>query len=366
MTWQALQAQEPTFEPDQLKMWEIRGQAVFDGIDLPANDTTMKLELKGTINWAGLPQTVDTAAAQLAHLVRKAAQEQAYSRNHKNLISNEHSISLEAAQTCQAVAALAVQMHPQSVLIHLLAALTFEAVQPLQALQFAQQAVSMTKPTITDLTAMSQALLARLAYQTSQQQVAAQAIATALNIWQEEPRWHALAAAISQQMDGAEQDEITHLDFAAQLEPENYAHHINLGLAYTRKAKNDPSLMINALQSFEKASRLEPKRPDAWLKMAEIYLQQGSPSDLSKAAELTDRVIDLTLEDQEQEFAVPAYLLRANISLNSNDPELAYQFSQKALVLEPENEAGAWNKVKALESSEPSGGSAFHIRESDP
>jgi tetratricopeptide (TPR) repeat protein len=349
LTRQALQDQEPSFEPTQLKIWECRGQAAFEEADLPASDATLKSERSSTINWADLPQTVDTVAAQLAYLVRKVAQEQDLSRNHKTLPANKAAISAKVTQTCQASALQAAQMYPHSVLILLLAALTFDATQPPQALQFAQQAASLTKPTTIDLTAISQALLARLAYQASQQQMAAQAISTALSIWQEEPRWHALAAAISQQMDGAEQDEITHLDFAAQLEPKNYAHHFNLGLAYAKKAKNDPSLIMNALQSFENASRLDPNRPDAWLRMAEIYLQQGSPSDLAKAAELTDRVIAMNLEDQDTTISVPAYLLRTNISLKSKEPELAYQFSQKALAIEPENEEASWFKAKALE-----------------
>lgn len=349
MTRQALQDQEPSFEPAQLKIWEIRGQAAFEGIDQSANGTPLKLEPGRTHNWADLPQTVDTVAAQLGYLLRKAAQEQEYFRNHKSLTPIKTGLSPEVAQTCQTAALQAAQIYPHSVLILLLAALTFEAVQPPQALQYAQQAASLTKPTITDLTAMSQALLARLAYQASQQKMAAQAIATAISIWQEEPRWHALAAAISQQVDGAEQDEITHLDLAAQLEPKNYAHHFNLGLAYAKRAKIDPSLSINALQSFEKASLLDTNRPDAWLKMSEIYLQLGSPSDLAKAAELSDRVIALTLEDQEETITVPAYLLRADISLKSKDPQLAYQFSQQALAIEPENEDGAWFSAKALE-----------------
>jgi tetratricopeptide (TPR) repeat protein len=348
LTRQTLQEQEASFELNQLKNWEIRGLAVFDEVEPPAGHTLEKVEPRDPICWTELSPTMDTTAAQLAHLLRKANQEQSNSNRHKRTL--KVGLPQSAIQTCQEAATQAIQKYPQSVLILLLAALTYESVQPPQALQYAQQAASLTKPTITDLTAMCQVLLARLAYQTSQQQLAVQAIDMALSIWQEEPRWHSLAAAISQHMEGADQDEITHLDFAAQLEPKNYTHHINLGLAYARRAENDPAQTSHALQSFEKASLLEPKRHEAWLNMADLYLQQGNLSDLLKAAEMTDRAIAITLANPERKNTITAQLLRAKIALKSNDPELAYQCSQKALAIEPQNTEGAWLKAQALQN----------------
>lgn len=347
MTRQSMQEQEASIEPNQLKPWEIRELAAFEDVKLPAGHATEKVELADPQCWNNLPPAVDTAAAEISFLLRKATQEQAAYRGVK--LTHPDTFSQNTMQTCLDVALQASQKFSQSALVLLLAALAYESVQPLQALQLAQQAANLTKPTITDLTAMSQALLARLAYQTNQQQMAVQAIEMALSIWQDEPRWHALAAAISQ-MNGTNQDEITHLEFAAQLEPKNYTHHMNLGMAYVRRAENDPGQFSNALQSFEKASQLDPKRSEAWLSMAEIYLHQGSPADLMKAAEIANRAIAITLADPERKNAIPAQLLRAKIALKINDPELAYQSSQEALAVEPQNTEGIWLKTIALQN----------------
>ena len=338
-TKQALANIEGASEPTLLNTWDNRGRAAFESVSLPDSGSETQGDSVDAIDWSALPQNVENTASQLAYLMRKAAQERKNTPTHSTLMPSEAGDRQNATQ-----------LYPQSALIHLMAGLMFEMIQPTQALHFAQQAANLQNTAFTSLTAMSQALLARLAFQSGNRELAAQAINTALSIWPDEPRWHALAAAITCQVDETSQDAISHLDTATQLEPQNYAHHINLGLLHYQIAKYDPTHIQDALRSFKKGCHLEPNRSDAWMHMAETYLLEGSASGLTQAATLADRAVSLALSDQKEEPPLRLYLLRAEIALRTSDPELAYQCTQKVLKSEPQNAEAAWLKAEALES----------------
>jgi len=324
-----------------LAIWESRGRAVFE--------YKVQGALTEGIDWSVLPKNEETAAAQLAHWMRKGALAQEDVLTNAPLAPNNVTNPLDPDQEYLEAASRISQAYPQSVLVQLLTGLIFEPHQPTQALYFVQHAATLQNTTLTSLAAMSHALLARLAFQTSNYELANQAIDTALNIWSNEPRWHALAAAISIQKAGANQDAITHLETAVQLEPQNYSHLIKLGLAYYQMAKHDPSFIQTALKAFEKASHLEPNRPDAWIYMAETILLESDSSALTKAATLVDRAISLASSGQKKEPPLHFYLLRAEIAFRMEDPDSAIQFAQKVLFHEPQNTKAAWLKAQSLE-----------------
>jgi tetratricopeptide (TPR) repeat protein len=325
-----------------LMMWEFRGQAVFDRF-------LNKEEPEQEIQWLSLPLNLETTAAQIFYWLRKAVDLKVNEPIADTITTGDTSKLQDDNQLHLRIALQSSQAFPQSALIQLVAGLFHEKRDPAKALFFAQQAVNIQDTTFTSLTALCHVFLARVAFISLEQSLAIQAIDTALSIWPEEPRWHALAAVIKSQAEKTCADALPHLEIAAQLEPQNYSHLISLGLLHQKIAKNDPDHLKNALKAFEKASLLKPEIPDAWHDMAETYLLEGSDSALKHAAAFADRAISLTLSDSKNDPPFHAYLLRAEIALRMGEPELANQYSQRVLKVEPLNAEAAWLNAQALE-----------------
>jgi len=321
-----------------LLMWECRGQAVFDRY-------LIQEEPDQGIQWASLPLNIETTAAQLMYWLRKAAD----LKVNEPITTGDSSNLQDASQLHLGIAKQSSLAFPQSALVQLAAGLYHEKRNPAKALFFAQQAVNIQDTTFTSLTALCQVFLARVAFNSLEQSLAVQAIDTALFIWPEEPRWHALAAVIKSQAENTYADALPHLETAAQLEPQNYSHLISLGLLHQKMAKNDPTHLKNALKTFEKASLLKPEIPDAWNDMAETYLLEGSDSALKHAAAFADRAISLALSNQKNDPPLHIYFSRAEIALRMGEPELANQYSQRVLKVEPLNPEATWLNAQALE-----------------
>lgn len=325
-----------------LLSWESRGQAVFDRY-------LFNEEPDQEIQWASLPLNIETASAQIIYWLRKAGDLKVNEPIADTTPNGDSSILQDASQQNLRVTLRYSQAFPHSALVQLAAGLYHEKRDPAKALFFAQQAVNIQDTTFTSLTALCHVFLARVAFNSREQSLAIQAIDTALSIWPEEPRWHALAAVIKSQAEHTYVDALPHLETAAQLEPQNYSHSINLGLLHQKLAKNDPAHLKNALKAFEKASLLKPEIPDAWNDMAETYLLEGSDSALKNAASFADRAISLALSDPKNDPPLHSYLLRAEIALRMGEPELANQYSHRVLKVEPLNADAAWLYAQALE-----------------
>jgi tetratricopeptide (TPR) repeat protein len=283
-----------------LWMWGYRGQAVFDRY------LNMEEENDQESHWAALLQNPETAAAQITNWLRKGSNLKLNESAEVSSMNNDGTLQ-ETYQTQLRMAAQLSLAYPRSALVQLAAGLMHEKLDPANTLSFAQQAVSIQDTTFTSLTALCHVFLARVAFNVGEQNLAIQAINTALSIWPDEPRWHALAAVIKSQTEDAYAEALPHLQTATQLEPQNYSHLINLGLLHQKMAKKDPAHLKDALKSLEKASQLKPEIPDAWQAIAETYRLEGSDSALKQAAAFADRAISLALSDPKIDPPISTY-----------------------------------------------------------
>ena len=114
-----------------------------------------------------------------------------------------------------------------------------------------------------------------------------ESIQKALQIWNDEPRWYALAAELSPGYPEA-------VDFyhkAIELEPEYAHHHLALGKLHL-KAKQS----LAAVKSFEKAISLKPDYIDAWIQLA---LGKRSMHRLPEALSTIKKAITLSPDHTE-------------------------------------------------------------------
>jgi tetratricopeptide (TPR) repeat protein len=123
---------------------------------------------------------------------------------------------------------------------------------------------------------------------------------------------------------------ITHLQQAASLDPDNLTYLMALGEAYQVKAQNeisdaDISPLIQAIQTFEKATNLAPDRYEPWIALARAHRQA---KDLPHAASCAEQAIRLA-PDQAQPL-----ILRAEIALQAGDAQQAHDSAQAAIQLE--------------------------------
>jgi len=288
----------------QIHRWRVRGLAAFE----PSAEANQAL--------AALPPHPDDVAARVACL-RKLG-------------------DLNGA-------GLAARDFPQNPLVLLQLSLALIDEKPRQAMAAIHAAVDvLDDPASTrrygsafcahEITPLAHTLLARL-FQTNgnragDRESALQAITTALSYWQDEPRWHALAAEIYLTGDLAEDPDdldaaITHLEQAIKIEPANRDSLMILGQIYMRGG-----LAPKAAQVFEQAAETEADEPDAWLWLARAHRTMG---DLEKAAAHAERAVTLAPNQ------VQPLLLRGEIALQANNPRGAQSRAQAALRIQPDD-----------------------------
>jgi tetratricopeptide (TPR) repeat protein len=105
-------------------------------------------------------------------------------------------------------------------------------------------------------------LLAMVEHQQNRPAAALKQIQNALEVWDDEPRWQSLAAAITPDRDQA----AAYYRKAIQLEPKFAGHHFSLGS--TLLSSNQPD---QAAAALEKALEINPEYLEAWLALAECY-----------------------------------------------------------------------------------------------
>ena len=184
-------------------------------------------------------------------------------------------------------------------------------------------------------------LLARLAHRyggrAEDHTTALQSIQAALDIWPDEPRWHALAAEINL---GSEDglSEITaavaHLEQAIRLEPRHAAHYVALGNIYKKKGDT-----LQAVHAFEQASHISPEHPEPWLALAEAQVAAG---ELQQAAANAERAIELSADP------AASLMLRAEIDLQTDNPADALRRVQAVLRLQPDHPQALHMQARSL------------------
>lgn len=175
-------------------------------------------------------------------------------------------------------------------------------------------------------------LLSRLAFNVGNRNgdftTAIKAIEDALAQWDNEPRWHLLAANILEEAKSSDdnqayQDALSHLIKASDLDAQNGSIKLAIGNIYLKQ--ND---LNNAISSLEEACNLLPDQADIWLLLAQCYYMSGN---ITEAKRCVDQAISL---DPTQP---PSLLLRAQIAVKNRDYISAERLANTVLQFEPDN-----------------------------
>lgn len=240
--------QEMTGNHPQIRKWFLRGEAVF----WPSKETI------GALNT--LPEEPDNLTAYLLGLMTHHGQEKAAAEA-KELLPFAEEHSLLAAH-------IALSLAP------------FEPRQALKAVKSVSPHYGLPgfpPPLVQSLKACiaEGAGLAAQAYDHIQH---------ALSLWEEEPRWHTLAARTAPE----EKEALKHWQRAIELEPDHVDHYLGLGHFHEVRGNNR-----QAISTFQKATELAPDAYDLWLTLSRCYQEI---SDLNKAYDCVTRAYELAPE----------------------------------------------------------------------
>jgi tetratricopeptide (TPR) repeat protein len=241
--------------------------------------------------------------------------------------------------------------HSKNPIVLLELALSLMDEKPRQAMAAAHAAADIlsdsqnrsTIPLLIDLYPLIQILMARLYHRNGNRSgdhaSAIQAIRNALSAWDDEPRWHFLAAEIflgrGLQGDLIDQDEaFSHLEKAIRLDPRYAPPYLLLGQLYL-----DRGMIDNTIQVCEEATRHSPDEPGIWGLLAQAYLNRGN---LEQAASFADRAIALTPDE------IRYLVLRGEIALEAGDGQVAHNQALAALESDPNNPDAMLLTARAL------------------
>ena len=170
-------------------------------------------------------------------------------------------------------------------------------------------------------------LIAKIALNLEEYDAAQEAVENAIEIWQDEPGWHTLAAQIYKRNFDAS-GAINHLLEATKLAPKEISHHMELGKIYFENADDDPRMLTQALKSFESALELESQHVPALILLANT---QCFLNDLEKAEQNARDALMLAPDRAD------IYQLLGEISIRNNDFQGAYEYANKAVHLSPKD-----------------------------
>ncbi len=319
-------------EIDQLIMhWELRGVAVF---------TPEQTQVKASLPAEKFPEEVADYLAALRFSGNPAA--------------------VEAARQ-------AASAYPEQAVVQTQAALTLIHIEIDSALKSAHASYKlMATPCNCPETAISLVLLALVSGEAGDLPAARTTIQGALDIWADEPRWHALAARYILQMVDYHFSEdmketatvtqaITHLEEAVRLEPNHIPHYLALSDAYLHDLPNDPMAPRRAVRVLERACRLDTQSAELWQALAKAHRLSEAENALEQAAGCAERAIGLAGNQHtssSQLTYLNACILRADIALEMGNAQMALHRSREALRSQPGNSEALLIQVRALEALE--------------
>jgi tetratricopeptide (TPR) repeat protein len=170
-------------------------------------------------------------------------------------------------------------------------------------------------------------LLAKIALDSGEFDIAKDAVETAMNMWQNEPGWHMLAAQIYKRL-SIPTVAIEHLVDATNLDLKNITYRLELGNMYFENALADPQLMKQALNSFERALELDPNNISSLVSLANTQFKLG---DLVNA-ELNAQKALVIAPDRADLFQ-----LLGEIMIRNGDFQRAYDYGNHAIQLNPKD-----------------------------
>jgi len=186
-----------------------------------------------------------------------------------------------------------------------------------------EQNPSSKSPTI----AFCNILLAKIALNLEEYDIAHDAVECAIDFWQDEPCWHTLAAQICKRTSDIN-SATNHLIEATNLAPKNMLYHLELGKVFFENANEDPRMLNQAQKSFENALVLDPKDVPALLYLANT---QYLLNDLEKAEGNARNALVLAPGRAD------IYQLLSEIAIRSNDFQGAYEYASKAIQISPKD-----------------------------
>ncbi len=269
--------------PAVIQRWWVRGRFVFD--EIPSQEVLLAL--------SKLPANAEDTAAYIAALGRV-----------RNL-------------TLAAQVGRDYPYHPQ-VLAEL--ALALMEKQPAEALEAATTAVeNLADYPLSGHASMYHALVALTAQKADEKETALQAIEQALEGWEDEAAWHALAANLCSQT-GDVEEALVHMEKAAVLHPQQAYFNTQLGQMYMQQ-----KMFAKAGKAFQAVTQLAADDVEAWTALSKAYLAAG---DINKAGACVEESIRLKPDGWE------AYLLRAEIAVKAGDVKGAYKFAKTAMQMD--------------------------------
>jgi len=129
---------------------------------------------------------------------------------------------------------------------------------------------------------MFQVLSALACKGTGRREAGYQAVSQAVETWPDEPRWHALAASLSDDPDQG----IRHLETALDMEPEFPGHYLQLGDAHLQNNQAREAVSV-----LEQGLELTPEHTEIWLTLARAYRMMG---ELGRAFHCADRAAEIS------------------------------------------------------------------------
>jgi tetratricopeptide (TPR) repeat protein len=217
--------------------------------------------------------------------------------------------------------------YPRNPLVILHVALALYDDNPVDAMKSLQSVLEQNPYSKSPTIAFCNILLAKIALNLEEYDIAQDAVEAAIDFWQDEPCWHRLAAQICKRT--ADINSATqHLLEATNLAPTDIIYHMELGRIYFENANEDPRMLDQAQTSFENALLLDPKEVSALIYLANTQyllndLENAEPN-ARKALVLAPTRADI-------------YQLLSEIAIRSNDFQEAYEYASKAIQISPKD-----------------------------
>jgi tetratricopeptide (TPR) repeat protein len=217
--------------------------------------------------------------------------------------------------------------YPRNPTVMLQVALAIYDENPGDAMKSLQSVIEQNPDSRIPTIAFCNILLAKIALNIEEFSIAKEAVEIAINIWQDEPDWHILAAQIYKRIyDNS--SAINHLLVATKLSPNNISFHRELGKAYFENANDNPQLLRQAHKSFENALELDPKDIPSIILLANT---QYSLNELDNA-EINARNALMMAPNRAD-----IYQLLSEIAIRKEDYQGAYDSANKAIELNPKD-----------------------------
>ncbi len=204
-------------------------------------------------------------------------------------------------------------------------ALTIAEESPDLAMDSSQKAIDLSRWQKLPEQPIFYAIAALVAKYNNDIELQKQFLQNALEIWKDEPIWLSTIADLYLQSGKKDdiEESILYLEKASRLEPKNIEYYLKLGKAHQCLGNPKGTIIV-----LDQATRVLPKRPEPWMFLAKAHHANG---EIPQAIRCANTVIQLDPKIHEAPF------LLAKISLEVNNPQKAARYIKDVLDLDPEN-----------------------------